>query len=291
MTLCARPPRTATRRATGATFNNPTGTIAQQRRNLTHVIRTINAMPGYPVSDPAVCDPSPAARRARSGSRSTPPPTWPFAQALVAASRRCVSVQILMNNHLGPQTTPSINYLQNNLGGRSSTGHGAVRRSFAHRCNFGCRGGGRAALEVLPVRLRRHTARPRPIAKTVMVGSSNMTSNASRCSGTTSTPSGATRRSTPVPRHVRPDAARPATSSARSRFADGIYQSTFTPLTPGSADPTLAALNSIHCTGATGGTGLRRPDHRLHQHARLVRGARLRVRHAASARSTTPAAT
>jgi hypothetical protein len=39
------------------------------------------------------------------------------------------------------------------------------------------------------------------------------------------------------------------------QFNDGVYQTTFTPLTPNSADPTMAALNSIHCTGATGGTG------------------------------------
>jgi hypothetical protein len=40
------------------------------------------------------------------------------------------------------------------------------------------------------------------------------------------------------------------------QFSTGSYQTTFTPVTPGGVDPTMTALRSIHCVGATGGTGL-----------------------------------
>ena len=89
----------------GATFNDPTGTLVAQRRNLTHVIRTINSMPGYKVPTQAACDPkvSPSTIRISLYSATD----MAFARALVAAARRCISVQILMNNHLGPVQTPS----------------------------------------------------------------------------------------------------------------------------------------------------------------------------------------
>ena len=69
MTLCKvyAPDRYAP--PAGASFNNPTGDSPAQRRNLTHVIRTINSMPGYAVKS------APCATRAmfprRSGSRCT----------------------------------------------------------------------------------------------------------------------------------------------------------------------------------------------------------------------------
>ena len=239
---------------TGATFNNPTGGTVAQRRNLTHVIRTINSMPGYAVRDPAICDRANVPSTIRISLYSAT--DMPFARALRAASRRCISVQILMNNHLGPKRTPSVQYLLYHLGGRvTDPTTGAVRRSFAHRCNFGCRGGGvlhskfylfDTALTV-PGRTR--------IARTVMVGSSNMTANASHVQWNDLYT-------------VRGDATlhgqflymfrrmqRDRDEKRTFAFVDGIYQTTFTPLTTGSADPTLAALNSIHCTGAARGTG------------------------------------
>ena len=236
----------------GATFNNPTGDSPAQRRNLTHVIRTINSMPGYAVHSAAVCDPHNVPSTIRISLYSLT--DMPVARALRAASRRCVSVQILMNNHLGPKTTPSIKYLQYYLGGAVTDANG-VRRSFAHRCSFGCRGGG-----VLHSKFYLfHSAITAPgaalIGRTVMVGSSNMTANASKVQWNDLY---TVRGDTGLYNHFLWMFARMERDRDERRtfqFNDGIYQTTFTPLTPNSADPTMAALNSIHCTGATGGTG------------------------------------
>ena len=92
----------------GARFNNPTGGLRSRRVNLSHVIRTINSMPGY------------AQGPRRGGPCPTHASRWPstirislysmfdgtFARAMRAAHRRCVSVQILMNNHLSGATDP-----------------------------------------------------------------------------------------------------------------------------------------------------------------------------------------
>jgi hypothetical protein len=254
MTLCPVTAPDSYSPVTGATFNNPTADGVAQRRNLTHVIRTLNSMPGYAVRNSAVCDPNNVPSTVRISLYSLT--DMAVARALRSASRRCISVQILMNNHLGPKLTPAVRYLQYYLGGRvTDPTTGVVRRSFAHRCNFGCRGGGvlhsKFYLFDTALTVPGHTQ----IAKTVMVGSSNMTANASRVQWNDLYT-------------VRGDAAlhsqylymftRMQSDRDEKRtftFADGNYQTTFTPLTPGSADPTLAALNSIHCTGATGGAG------------------------------------
>jgi HKD family nuclease len=94
------------------------------------------------------------------------------------------------------------------------------------------------------------------ISDTVMVGSSNMTSNAARVQWNDLY----TVRGNPT-LHAQYDSVFRKMQTDRLdlrtlRYATGPYQTTFTPVTPGTTDPTLTALRSIHCVGATGGTGL-----------------------------------
>ena len=254
MTLCKVTAPDSYTPVTGATFNNPVAASPAQRRNLTHVIRTINSMPGYGVKDPAVCDPNNLPSTIRISLYSLT--DMPVARALRMASRRCISVQVLMNNHLGPKHTPAVKYLGYYLGGRvTNPTTGLVQRSFAHRCAYGCRGGGvlhsKFYLFDSPLAVPGHSQ----ITKTVMVGSSNMTANASKVQWNDlyTVVGDPTLHSQYLAMFGRMQ--RDRDEKRTFTFADGIYQSTFTPLTPGSADPTLAALNSIHCTGAARGTG------------------------------------
>jgi len=236
----------------GASFNNPTGTSPAQRRNLTHVIRTINSMPGYAVRNQAVCDPRNVPSTIRISLYSLT--DMPVARALQAASRRCISVQVLMNSHLNATTTPAIRFLQHYLGA-SVTDPTGVRRSFAHRCHYGCRGGGTLHAKFYLFDSRLVAPGGTKITKTVMVGSSNMTSNASKVQWNDlyTVRGDATLHAQFLSMFLRMQ--RDRDEYRTFRFTDGIYQTTFTPLTPNSADPTLATLNSIHCAGATGGTG------------------------------------
>ena len=191
----------------GASFNNPVGDSPAQRRNLTHVIRTINSMPGYAVRSTAVCDPHNVPSTIRISLYSLT--DMPVARALRAASRRCISVQVLMNNHLGPKTTPSIKYLQYYLGGAVTDATG-VRRSFAHRCSFGCRGGGVLHSKFYLFHSALVAPGGVPISRTVMVGSSNMTANASKVQwNDLYTVRGDTGLYNRLPVDVHPDAARP----------------------------------------------------------------------------------
>jgi hypothetical protein len=237
----------------GATFNDPTGNLVAQRRNLTHVIRTINSMPGYKVPTQAACDPKVYPSTIRISLYSAT--DMAFARSLVAAARRCISVQILMNNHLGPVNTQSIRYLQHYLGPKVSDGTG-LRRTFAHRCNFGCRGGGVLHAKFYLFDSALTAPGGQNIAHTVMVGSSNMTSNASgvQWNDLYTVRGDATLHSQYLSMFVRME--RDRDQQRTFTFSTGPYQTTFTPLTPNSADPTMAALQSIHCVGAKGGTGI-----------------------------------
>jgi hypothetical protein len=252
MTLCKvyAPDRYAP--PAGASFNNPTGDSPAQRRNLTHVIRTINSMPGYAVRSQRVCDPRNVPSTIRISLYSLT--DMPVARALRAATRRCISVQVLMNNHLGPKTTPAVNYLQYYLGTPVTDATG-VRRSFAHRCHYGCRGGGVLHSKFYLFDSRLVAPGGVPITKTVMVGSSNMTANASKVQWNDlyTVRGDATLHGQFLSMFAR--MRRDRDEFRTFRFTDGIYQTTFTPLTRNSPDPTLATLNSIHCAGATGGTG------------------------------------
>ena len=56
------------------------------------------------------------------------------ADALIRAHRRCVSVKVLMNDHLSNRDVPAFGRLQRALG------YDRDRRSYARRCKEGCRG-------------------------------------------------------------------------------------------------------------------------------------------------------
>ncbi len=242
----------------GARFNNPTGGLRSRRVNLSHVIRTINSMPGY------------AQGPRRGGPCPTHASRWPstirislysmfdgtFARAMRAAHRRCVSVQILMNNHLSGATDPPWALLQRSLG-RSVRVHGVARRSFAKRCHYGCRGHGVLHTKMYlfdsnvpaPYRSRNR------IRNTVMVGSSNITSNASGVQWNdlfTIRGNGRVHRDY-AQMFTRMKSGRK--SSQLFRFSEGKFGSTFWP--QGSAtDPYTRVLGAVHCTGANGGSGI-----------------------------------
>jgi phosphatidylserine/phosphatidylglycerophosphate/cardiolipin synthase-like enzyme len=242
----------------GARFNTPIGGLRSRRANLNHVIRTINSMPGY----------------AQGPRRGGPCPTraagWPatirislysmvdgtFARAMKAAHRRCVSVQILMNNHLNGATDHPWRLLARSLG-TSTRSHGVARRSFAKRCHYGCRGHGVLHTKMYlfdsdvpaPYRSRNR------IRNTVMVGSSNITSNASRVQwNDLFTIRGNGR--------VHADYAQMFNrmksgrkSSRLVRYAEGKFGSTFWP--QGRAtDPYKRVLGAVRCRGANGGSGI-----------------------------------
>ncbi len=77
------------------------------------------------------------------------------ADALIRAHRRCVSVKVLMNDHLSNSDVPAFGRLQRRLGTNRS------RRSWARRCDDGCRGSARpAAHEDVPL-LQDRQGRPR----------------------------------------------------------------------------------------------------------------------------------
>ena len=197
-------------------------TPAAQRRNLTHVIRTINSHAGLRGKRPGGLRPEQRAvpRTIRISLYSLT--DMAFARALVAASRRCISVQILMNNHLGRDTTRRRSVPAVLPRRRHATDD--RRRAPQLRAPLQLRlpRRRRAALEVLPVRLRADRARRRSKIGEHRDGRllEHDLQRRRRCSGTTSTPSAATRPCTASTSHVRPDAARPR-RAAHVHFADG----------------------------------------------------------------------
>jgi PLD-like domain len=244
---------------TGARFNNPLGTRAQQLNNIRHVIATVNSMPGYRVADPSLClnDPAQYAGKIRISLYSFT--NMALARALVSAHRRCVSVQVLMNNHLSAATTPAVALIQKELGTyirTSVAGKPADRRSFAKRCSYGCRGTGvlHSKFYLFDSRLT-IPGRPR-IADVTMVGSSNMTGNASGVQWndlyTVKGQKTLHDQFASMFNRMKVD----VTDRRTVRYTTGPYQTTFFPLTPGGSDPELSALRSVHCKGATGGTGV-----------------------------------
>ncbi|WP_167880545.1 phospholipase D-like domain-containing protein [Nocardioides guangzhouensis] len=164
-------PRTSpanTTPAWGPSFNNPArGGSTAARRNIERIYRMIQSTKGYRVARPSRC---PGHER-----------NWPnririalysfsdnrVADALIRAHRRCVSVQVLMNDHLSNRDVPAFGRLQNALG------HDRTRRSWARRCQRGCRG------SVGPLHTKMYLfSRTGKANKVVVFGSSNMTGKA-----------------------------------------------------------------------------------------------------------------
>ena len=242
----------------GPKFNNPyAATRAKRRALLTHVIRTINSSPGYrrplgkkthrPVPCPSNPRDYPSAIRIAVYSVVD----QEFADAIVAAQRRCVSVKILMNSHLSATTVPAWADIVRALGVRGN--HYRHRRSFARRCSNGCLG-----TSVLHTKfyLFSHAGKARDV---VMTGSSNMTGNAVGVQWNDLF----TVRNYPK---LYDQFRRHFGLMVPDRRADGPYvynagrfQTTFYPFRKATrkTDRTMLALRSVRCAGANGGSGIK----------------------------------
>jgi hypothetical protein len=237
----------------GAAFNNPLGTVAQRRKLLNHVTATVNSMPGYAV-DPSLCSDNPADYPSTIRIALYSVTNEAFGRAMVAADKRCVSVQILMNNHLDPATTPAISMMRDALGTAPRSGDGSLQRSFARMCG-GCRGRGvqhsKFYLFDSPVKAVNGRSL---IRDTVMVGSSNMTGNASGVQWNTLY---TVRSNAKLHQDYLGVFDRSKYDIPDSRTLDyrtGNYFTQFWPRSGG--DPEMSALRSVRCTGANGGAGI-----------------------------------
>ncbi|WP_460853467.1 phospholipase D-like domain-containing protein [Nocardioides montaniterrae] len=231
----------------GPNFNNPTGGRTARRAVVRHVVKAIDSVPGYRVDSRAQC---PKVRA-----------LWPneikvslysladrnFADALIRADRRCVSVQLLMNDHLNAHTSKSWGSLLHALGNNRSA------RSWTYRCRSGCRTG--RGVEHAKFYLFSQVGTTKNV---VMAGSSNMTSNATGVQWndlftTHSTALYSDFRS--VFEEMAPDK---KVFHPFRLFNTGPYQAAFWPQ-PGAkadTDQVMKWLRSISCSGATGGAGI-----------------------------------
>jgi len=237
--------------ARGARFNNPLGTVAAKNNIVSNVVRTIDAVPGYRVGSRAQCPSDRSLFPAEIKISLYSVASTGFADALVRADRRCVSVQLLMNNHLNATTSHSWGKILHAVGNHRSA------RSFTWRCAGSCRG-----TAVLHSKFYLFSAAGRA-RNVVMVGSSNMTTNATHVQwndlyttyGANSTNATLYGQYRSIFQQMVPD--RPVPNPLR-QFTAGPYRTTFWPF-PGAdeqTDTTMRDLRSIHCTGATGGSGI-----------------------------------
>ena len=240
----------------GARFNNPYGSQSSRRALLTHVTRAINSSPGYQLPvNPAT---------GRRVACPTNPKDYPseikialysiadkaFVDALIHAHQRCVSVKLLMNSHLNRDNSPSWRRLTNFIPGR--TRNLATQRSFAARCSNGCIGS-----TVLHTKFYLFSA-ANSARKTVMVGSSNMTTNAVRVQWNDLFTVNGSSSLYSAYRSMFTKMAPDRRGSGPRIYHSGPYVSTFYPFRTATrtTDKTMNALNTIRCTGATGGAGL-----------------------------------
>jgi phosphatidylserine/phosphatidylglycerophosphate/cardiolipin synthase-like enzyme len=223
-----------------------------------HVIATINASPGYRrpldrgTGKPKPCPTEPALFPSTIKIAVYSIADQRFARALVAAHRRCVSVQVLMNSHLTAVTSPSYGRILAALGQRG--GSFRTKRSFARRCTNGCLG-----TSVLHSKLYLFS-RSGAARDIVITGSSNMTTNAVRVQWNdlftvTDNPAMYDQYLHHF-NQMTPDV------SGRGPFvlpAVGRYQTTFYPFrgVTRRTDPTLRDLRTIRCVGAKGTAGIR----------------------------------
>ncbi|HYO40603.1 MAG TPA: phospholipase D-like domain-containing protein [Nocardioidaceae bacterium] len=241
----------------GPSFNRPLSTT-KRRVNLNRVIRTVDSMPGYKQAYPGLCPTDPAFSPGTIRVSLYSLFDRAFARALIRARKRCVSVQVLMNDHLDRHTDPSWRHLEDALGTRVFTPSRTVRPHFAHRCHRACRGGGVLHTKMYLFNSTLRDARRNRLRHVVMVGSSNMTSNAANIQyndifvqrgnvglyNTFNRMFNLYRRDNGFHRN-------PGTTT------NGVFQTTFWPQARGAADPYMRALRAVRCTGANGGTGIR----------------------------------
>ena len=242
----------------GPRFNNPYGSTAHQRALIDKVVRAIDASPGYQTYNPITkktmscpTDPKYAPSVIKIAVYSIA--DMRFADALVAAHRRCVSVQVLMNSHLTGKTSHSWRKIIRALGRRGTTYR--HRTSFAHRCSHGCLG---TAVLHSKFFLFSHAGSAR---HTVMVGSTNMARNATNIQFNDLYTVNGNATLYAQYRHMFeamvPDRTEPRKTPPHV-FRAGPYTSTFYPFFHATerTDRTMKALRSIHCGGADGGAGI-----------------------------------
>ena len=226
---------------TGAIFNRPVGTAAEQRRIFTHVNRTIDSAPAGSTIRIAVF----------SFSEKV------TADKLLAAKRRGVNVQLVFDDH-------TISSQMKRL--RAGLGKNPAARSFVVYCHLSCRGTGGNMHDKIFTFSRAGSAE-----NITMIGSNNMTAyNATRQwsdiytivndPAMYFTVSG-------VFDQLKTDRARP-----RSYYQADIdgYEAQFYPYANATqyVDPLYLALSKVACTGAAPGTGVNGQTLvRLSQHA------------------------
>jgi hypothetical protein len=233
--------------AAGARFNDPEGNRAARRNIIRNVTRTIDSVRGYRVESMRQCprDPAFAPNEIKISLYSIADRA--FVDALIRAARRCVSVQLLMNNHLDARTSPSWGKLLHAIGGDRSA------RNFTYRCASSCRGHGVLHSKFY---LFSKAGTKKDI---VMVGSSNMTTNAARVQWndlyTTSDNATLYDQFRRVFEEMVPDK---YVANPLRVFDAGRYQTVFWPQPGATAqdDQVMNDLRSIKCSGATGGAGI-----------------------------------
>jgi PLD-like domain len=242
----------------GAHFNNPYGSRPERRTLINQVIAAIDAAPGYARPDdrrthrPRPCPTKPRLFPSRIRIAVYSVTDRPFADALVAAHRRCVSVQVLMNSHLTTTTSPAWGELVHALGERGSADRHP--RSFAHRCSNGCLGSA-----VLHSKFylfsRSYTARD-----TVMVGSSNMSGNAGNIQWNDLYTVSGNRQLFAQYRRMFAAMVPDRAGSGPRVYQAGQYTSMFYPFRRATSktDLTMRQLRTITCSGAKHGAGIHR---------------------------------
>ena len=242
----------------GPLFNNPYGSRARQRALLTHVIRSIDSSPGYRrpldrrTGRPRPCPSNPRFYPSAIRIAVYSVADRGFARALVAANRRCVSVQILMNSHLTVVTSPSWGRIVRALG-RRGKGY-RHKRSFTHRCSNGCLG---TSVLHSKIYLFSHAGRARG---TVITGSSNMTRNAIGIQWNDLFTVNGNRLMYAEYLHMFKAMVPDRPAKGPFVFRAGPYTSTFYPFRRATrrTDDAMRALRSVRCKGADGGSGIHR---------------------------------
>jgi PLD-like domain len=239
----------------GPAFNDPYASRTRQRALLTEVIRSINSSPGYRTYNRRTKRVMPCPRNPRFYPSVIKVAVYSiadatFGDAIAAANKRCVSVQVLMNSHLTSVTSHSWGHIYRSLGERGPRWR--TRRSFAHRCSNGCLG---TSVLHSKIFLFSHAGRAR---NTVITGSSNMTTNATGVQwNDLFTVNDNAALYTVFANHFHqmvPD----RMAQGPYVYQTGRYQATFYPFRRATrrTDSTVVALRTVKCAGATGGTGI-----------------------------------
>lgn len=221
--------------AVGVKFNNPIG--SSEREIFRHLVRSVRSTPG--------------SHEIRIASWNLKSET--IVDALLAAHRRGVSVQVIVARGNANPENPNISYnrLKNNLNGDKS--RPKSRRSWARTCTSSCRGGTGIAHTKMFLFSRVGQARD-----VVMFGSANATEIAASHQWndlfTLREKGGLYQRSEDIFREMAADR---RVGQPYRVFKTGKYRAIWYPYATQktTGDPTLRELRRVECQGARGGTG------------------------------------